>query len=237
MRWFSWPLFFLKSLASISAEGQVYGQKWGFRNFLKNKKQNNNSPIHFVPGVYPYRASLMTMFILVFLESISVLWWPNIWPKMRFLDLFEKKTQKKPPPNYMYWLNAFIYGIYNYGMSLMTAIYFRVPSVNFVPLVAKYLTQNGVSRTFWKTIGSIHFIVAFYPYGVSLLNKFGPSGDQQFKYMAENGVKKAQFIFTRGQYWPSGIVVACVCPSVRPSVRPSVTKFVRAITHHPLKLG
>ena len=41
------------------------------------------------------------------------------------------------------------------------------------------------------------------------------------------------YIFTRGQYWPSGIVVACVCPSVRPSV----TKFVRAITHHPSKLG
>ena len=28
--------------------------------------------------------------------------------------------------------------------------------------------------------------------------------------------------FTRGQYWPSGIVVACVCPSVRQSVRHQV---------------
>ena len=36
-------------------------------------------------------------------------------------------------------------------------------------------------------------------------------------------------IFTRGQFWPLGIVIACVR-------RPSVTKFVRAITHHPLKL-
>ena len=34
-------------------------------------------------------------------------------------------------------------------------------------------------------------------------------------------------------FWPSGIVVACVCPAVRPSV----TKFVRAITHYPFKLG
>ena len=34
---------------------------------------------------------------------------------------------------------------------------------------------------------------------------------------------------TWGQYWPLGIVVACV--------RPSVTKFVRTITHHPFKLG
>ena len=40
-------------------------------------------------------------------------------------------------------------------------------------------------------------------------------------------------IFTRGQFWPSGIVVACVCPSVRPST----TKFVRAITHQLSKLG
>ena len=29
----------------------------------------------------------------------------------------------------------------------------------------------------------------------------------------------------------------CLRPSVSPSVRPSVTKFVRAITHHPFKLG
>ena len=36
-------------------------------------------------------------------------------------------------------------------------------------------------------------------------------------------------IFTRGQFWPSGIVIA--------PVRPSVTKFVHAITHHPFKLG
>ena len=39
-------------------------------------------------------------------------------------------------------------------------------------------------------------------------------------------------ILTRCQFWPPG-VVACV----RPPVRPSVTKFVRAITHHPFKLG
>ena len=38
---------------------------------------------------------------------------------------------------------------------------------------------------------------------------------------------------TRGQFWPSGIVVACVCPSASPSV----TKFVRAITHYPFQLG
>ena len=42
--------------------------------------------------------------------------------------------------------------------------------------------------------------------------------------------------FTRGQYWPSGIVVACVCLCV--CVRPCVNhEFVRAITPHPFKPG
>ena len=49
-------------------------------------------------------------------------------------------------------------------------------------------------------------------------------------------------IFTRGQFWPSGIVVACVCLSVCPSVRLSVCVcgkhlLVCTITHHPFKLG
>ena len=43
---------------------------------------------------------------------------------------------------------------------------------------------------------------------------------------------------TRGQFWPSGIVVAWVCLCVRPSVRPCGNHlFVRAITQHPFKLG
>ena len=33
---------------------------------------------------------------------------------------------------------------------------------------------------------------------------------------------EVKLLFTRGQYWPSGIVVACVRPSVSPSVRPQV---------------
>ena len=47
--------------------------------------------------------------------------------------------------------------------------------------------------------------------------------------------------FTRGQFWPSGIVVACVCVSVCPCVRVSVCVcvnhgLVRTITHHSFKL-
>ena len=48
-------------------------------------------------------------------------------------------------------------------------------------------------------------------------------------------------VFTRGQFWPSGIVVACVCVSVCPCVRVSVCVcvnhgLVRTITHHSFKL-
>ena len=39
-------------------------------------------------------------------------------------------------------------------------------------------------------------------------------------------------VFTRGQFWLSGIVVACVCVCV--SINHG---FVRAITHQPFKLG
>ena len=42
-------------------------------------------------------------------------------------------------------------------------------------------------------------------------------------------------LFTRGQFWPSGIVVACVCVCV--CVCLSVNhQLVRAITHQPFKL-
>ena len=45
----------------------------------------------------------------------------------------------------------FIPGIYPCGVSLLTLINFRVPSVKFGLLAAKYLAGNEVSGTFWKT--------------------------------------------------------------------------------------
>ena len=42
------------------------------------------------------------------------------------------------------------------------------------------------------------------------------------------------FVFTRGQFWPSGIVVACVCLCTCVCIN---LLFVRAITRDPLKLG
>ena len=41
-------------------------------------------------------------------------------------------------------------------------------------------------------------------------------------------------VFTRGQCWPSGIVVACVCMYMCLSVN---HELVRAIIHQPFKLG
>ena len=100
------------------------------------------------------------LYIFAFLASFSALWWPIIWPKMGFLELLEKTIGSI----------HFIPGIYPYGVSVLTPIHFRVPSLIVGPLVAKYLAENGVSRTEKKTIGSIHFIPGIYPYGVSLLN-------------------------------------------------------------------
>ena len=88
----------------------------------------------------------------------------------------------------------FIPGIYPYGLSLLTPIHFRVPSLIFGPLVAKYLAVNEVSETFEKIIGAIHFIPDIYLYGESLLTPihfcvpsliFGPLVN---KYLAENVV-------------------------------------------------
>ena len=80
------------------------------------------------------------LYIFVFLASFLVLWWPNIWPKMGFPELFEKTVGSI----------HFIPGIYPYGVSLLTPIHFSVPSLIFGPLVAKYLAKKGVSVTFWK---------------------------------------------------------------------------------------
>ena len=45
-------------------------------------------------------------------------------------------------------------------------------------------------------------------------------------------------IFTRGQFWPSGIVIACVCVSVSVSVCVCINHLlVRTITHQPFNLG
>ena len=49
----------------------------------------------------------------------------------------------------------------------------------------------------------------------------------------------SKIIFTRGQFWPSGIVIACVCGSVCPCVCVCVYQSLACPhdTHRPFKLG
>ena len=125
----SWPCF-------LPSGGQIFGRKWGFRNFFKNLLAQFISYLAFtLMGWVSW-----PLFIFLFLAPFLALWWPDIWPKMGFLELFEKTIG---PIN-------FIPGIYPYGMSLLTPNHFRIPSPIFGPLVARYLSKNGVSGTFWK---------------------------------------------------------------------------------------
>ena len=91
--------------------------------------------VHLMLGIYPYMVWVSwALFIFVFIASTSALWWPDIWPKIGFPELKENIGSIHLIP-----------GIYPYGVSLLTFINFRGPSVNFGPLVAKYFAENGVS--------------------------------------------------------------------------------------------
>ena len=84
------------------------------------------------------------LYIFVLLAFFSALWWPNIWLKRGFPELFEKSIGSI----------HFIPGIYPYGVNLLSLIHFWVPSPIFGPLVAKYLAENGVSKTFQNKIST-----------------------------------------------------------------------------------
>ena len=104
---------------------------------------HSTSPKFFITGIYTLMGWVSwPLVISVFPASFLALWWPNIWPKMRFPELFEKPIGPI----------HFLPGIYPYGVSLLTPIHFPVPSLIFGPLVAKYLAENGVSGTFWKKL-------------------------------------------------------------------------------------
>ena len=201
----------------------------GFRNFFKKVLAQFISYLAFtLMGWVSW-----PLHIFVFLASFSALWWPNIWPKMGFPELFEKS----------FGSIHFIPGIYPYGVSLLTPIHFRVPSLIFGPLVAKYLAKNGVSGTFWKNywLNSFHtwylplWCESLDPYTFSCPQPyFRPSGGQIFgkKWGFRNFLKKllAQFIsylvFTLMGWvsWPLYIFVclasfsALWCPNIWPKM-------------------
>ena len=125
MGWVPWPpihfrvpsLIFGPLVAKYLAGNGVSGTFW-----------KTIRSIHFILGIYPYGVSLLTPIHFLVPSLILVPWWPNIWPKMAFWELFEKIIGSI----------HFIPGIY-----LLTPIYFRVSSLIFGPLVAKYLCYNG----------------------------------------------------------------------------------------------
>ena len=84
---------------------------------------------------------------------------------------FCKKQQQKT--NYL--LNAF-HTWYMYLSSwgnLWTPIHFHVPSINFGPLVAKYLAENEVSgEPFWNTVCPIRLIFGILPNLVESLDPY-----------------------------------------------------------------
>ena len=87
-------------------------------------------------------------YIFVFLASFSTLWWPNIWLKMGFPE-FKKQN---------YWFHSLHTWHLPLGVSLLTPIHFRVPSLICDPLVAKCLTKMGFLELFEKNfwLNSFH---------------------------------------------------------------------------------
>ena len=82
------------------------------------------------------------LFIVVFLASFLALRWPNIWPKMMFLQLFEKTIGSI----------LVIPGFILMGRVSWPLYIFVFLASFFGPLVAKHLAENGVSATFWKKL-------------------------------------------------------------------------------------
>ena len=134
------PYTFSCSLPHLRPSGgQIFGRKWGFRNFLKKKILAQF--ITFLTVTLMGWVS-WPLYIVVFIAWFSTLWWPNIWPKMGFPEHFWKTIGSI----------HFIHGIYPCGVSFLTPIHFRAPSLIFGPLVAKYLAENGVSGIFWRKL-------------------------------------------------------------------------------------
>ena len=78
-----------RSLAHFGPFGSpIFGRKWVFRNFLKKKKLLAQFISHLAFILMGWIS--WPLYIFVFLASFSTLWWPNIWQKMGFPELFEK---------------------------------------------------------------------------------------------------------------------------------------------------
>ena len=124
--------------------------------------------------------------IFVFLASFSAPWWPNIWPKIGFPELFEKN----------YWLNSFhTWHLSLCGESLDPYIFVFLASFSALWCPNVWLKMGFPElKKNKKTIGSIHYIPGIYLMGASLLIPIHfrvpslISGSLVAIYLAKNGV-------------------------------------------------
>ena len=98
-------------------------------------------------------------------------------------------------------------------------------------------------HTAWNSKGEMPYrfprsFVKFQGHTVQNITDFDPNWAFP-DYRPVAAFKSLRFaLFTRGQFWPSGVVVACVCVSVCMCVCVSVNhELVRAIIHQPFTLG
>ena len=90
----------------------------------------------------------------------------------------------------------------------------------------------------WPTLSRQHFEIHFVEWKLFCFERnFNKICSLRSHYQVNNETFEipeiSWLLFTRGQFWPSGIVVACVCVCVCLSVN---HQLVRAITDQPFKL-
>ena len=170
--WVSWPLYISVFLALFSA--LWWPNIWPKMGFPELFEKTIGS-IHFIPGIYPYGVSFLTPLhfrVPIYIASFLALWWPNIWPKMGFPELFEKTISSI----------HFIPGIYPYGVSLLTPIHFRVPSLIFLKnshLCSTWLQNRNLDWIFLDEVGSDQSGSILSPFmGAACLDFFHPIYDK-----------------------------------------------------------
>ena len=116
--------------------------------------------IHFIPSIYTYGVSCLTPIHFRVPSLILALWWPNIWPKIGFPELFWKKILAQ----FISYLTFTLMGWFSWPLYIFVflASFSALWWLNIWP-------KMGFPEHFEKTIGPINFIPGIYLYGVSLL--------------------------------------------------------------------
>ena len=149
------PIHFCVSSLICGPLVAKYLPKMGFPELF----EKTIGSIHFIPGIYPYGVSLLTPihFRVPSLIFGQIIFGPLVAKYLAengVSELFEKAIGSI----------HFIPGIYRYGVSLLTPIHFRVPSLICGPLVTKCLAGNGVPELFFKN----YWLNSFHAWHLSL---------------------------------------------------------------------